>query len=215
MLEWLIGHSNTLENVESGIKEASNEVKTATQLATKQYKELKEAKEELDKMYYIIRTSCDEAEGMIYFKEYVIEEDAFLYKFANKHMCEVFFHLDSGCEVDGLSDVELINRFYESKDKTHTFLDLVIAADRFTLRRGKITRFYEIGKIADTEIIFDTSRTPIFDSYGLPLGIVGITKDVSCLSTKRQIKNFADKGYCIELLPDSLYWQKEVSNCFV
>lgn len=80
--------------------------------------------------------------------------------------------------IIGKNDIELINE-YRNKGNRHDFGELCISTDIHSKENGVISKYIEAGYIDDSFVIFDITKTPLFDENGNYIGNIGFALDKS------------------------------------
>jgi len=96
----------------------------------------------------------------------------FKYTFLNSRHCNDFFKssLADVRDLIGKTDLEIISDFTERTGTTHTFGEMCVITDRYTLKENKTCRFWEIGYIGEHIFILDVTKAPLYKN----LEVVGV-----------------------------------------
>lgn len=128
------------------------------------------------------------------------------YTFLNTRHCNDFFHMSLADVRDaiGKTDPELIANFVKRTGLKHTFGDVCITTDKFTLEAKKPCRFWEIGYIGNHIFILDVTKTPLYQGDV----IIGLQSWALNQSTKEceyksLLEMFIESGEAKRLNPDN------------
>ena len=168
--------------------------------------------------------------GCVWIKAYDYISESHTYEFANLTLCKSFFCFADSCllncteHVKGKSDIELINEFMERFQKSHTFSDVCEITDEHTVEQAiryhhtngksgaKNCRYLESGFIGDKAVLFDVTKTPLFEKGQKPCWnthtyLVGtaIEPTICCDSVYQMGKTLLDSGLAETLCPGAIW----------
>lgn len=176
---------------------AAQTAQDAVKKAKEAYHETVALKEAYQEQAMMLAEMCHASGGMVWKKDC-----AGRFVFASQMLCEEFFW--SNCaDVVGRTDRELIADFnVRFPGKAHTYGELCISTDAFTLQKGERCRFVEMGMIGDQPFILHVIKTPANDG-----GTIGFSFNCSseCEDVNRRVHRMLNEGRA-EKLQDGVYW---------
>ncbi len=116
-------------------------------------------------------TSC----GLLYWKK----DKNHRYISANDSHCNIFYNMSfqEVKSIVGKTDLELIQEF-RKKHGEHTFGGICVSSDNYTQKRGRTTRFFELGYCLEKPLLLDVVKKPIFEN-NIFKGTIGYATNVS------------------------------------
>lgn len=137
-------------------------------------KDLKESKQEIEKVCQAIETTVDLIDGYMWHKD---NQGKYLY--CTPSWKTLFFGLDTNIDIIGKTDIELLNDYRNRTLNEHTYGNICLGTDEHCKNLKKTCYYIEVGYINQKLFILEVTKTPHFDSKGKYIGIVGIAKDRS------------------------------------
>jgi hypothetical protein len=119
--------------------------------------------------------------GLVWIKRWDEEQKIYLYEFANRTHCDLFFKFEPECLADctahvaGKSDIDILNEFRERTKQRHTYGDLCFSTDMHSTEQAIIhyetggkkgatsCRYIEGGFIGEKPFVLEVVKTPLFD----------------------------------------------------
>lgn len=193
--------------VQTRLKSLSSNIQDAVEVARKQRAELERMRDAYKTMSMQLSQMANAA-GFLWHKD---ADGRFL--FASQEWCD-FFYRDHACDLLGLNDKELVQRFWKRYPMgTFTFGDpkTCVGSDEFTIKAGKRCRFFEIGVVKtgpddpSPPVFLQTDKTPLYDKEGAFIGIVGMAMSMT-RQEYMKLKDAFRKSDKIERLCETLFY---------
>lgn len=190
----------------SELRALAEVIQAATGEARKQREELRLMRDAYASIASQLATMANSA-GFLWHKD---RHGRFI--FASQQWCEFFWN-DTSCDVEGLTDEELAEKFLlKHPSGVFTFgRDVCIGSDEITITKKKRCRFLECGVIKTSpkdqrpHVVLQTDKTPLYDKQGQYVGIVGMAMQMNCEDCKRNLKEWLQNSV-VEKINDTLYY---------
>ena len=103
------------------------------------------------------------------------------YLYCDKSFCKDFFGIIpnvTGCQIQGQTDLELIENFVLKQHKKHTFGKICIATDEIVIQTRETCHFIEKGFIGSNLFALDVIKTPFMKKNEI-IGVVGFARRIN------------------------------------
>lgn len=215
MLERLTGARINAKETKQKVTQLKEELTSLLTEAKAQYDETKELKEAYQEATQMFEEMCATSGGFIWYKD---TRGRYLY--ANRLFCTEFYRVDDCSYLLGKTDVQLIKDFKKRTKCRHTYGELCMSTDDFTIKKGEKCRFIELGAIEHehyndatgewekelSPMFLEVIKTPVFRDNKI-FGTVGFAFNLSdrCHSVKHRVEAMLENG-CAQILDKGVYY---------
>ncbi len=140
-------------------------------------KDLREKEEIYKNLYSLLRTISDNMTDMLWAKD--LEKN---YIFANKAICEKLLIARDTDEPLGKNDMffaERERKRHPENPDWHTFGEICRDSDQVIIDTEKPRQFDEFGNVQGRFLYLDVHKSPLFNTQGKMIGVVGSARDVT------------------------------------
>lgn len=195
--------------------------------------------EEITKQRHLLELMAHHMGGLVWIKRWDDENKVYLYEFANRTHCDLFFKFEPECledctaHVSGKSDIDILNEFRERTRLKHTCGDLCISTDIHATEQAILhyetngekgatsCRYIECGYVGEKPLILEVVKTPLFNlnypckCWKTHTYTVGNAFDVSifCDSRLAHAQDCVEKGQGEKLQNGVYYMYPEIEIC--
>lgn len=211
--------------------EIQQEIETFVDSAKEYMEHYKKNIDEIRQQKKILELMSHHLGGLVWIKRWDSDTKSYIYEFANRTHCDVFFKFEPHCLIDctshvkGYSDIDILNDYRERTGKQHSFGELCVSTDVHATMQaiqhydtegnaGATTcRYIECGMIDEKPMVLDVVKTPLFDPnypckcWGSHTYTVGNAFDVtaSCETKLQHVQSLVEQGHAEKLQP-GVYW---------
>jgi len=135
---------------------------------------LKKANEEQLRQCDLVTSTMSMVNGFIWNKD-----ETGKYRFCSPNFKRLFFGLPEEIDINGKTDMELLDDFRNRTGLVHTYGNICFGTDGHCREQGTACYYIEFGYIGNSLFALDVVKTPQYDKDGNYTGVVGIARDRS------------------------------------